>query len=54
MLPMPKFSKALEARVEYLAQRANGTQTFALAISSAGVTVPNCDVSVPLLAWSWD
>lgn len=54
MLQIPKFSKALEARVEHLAQHTNGTQTFTLAISSAGVTVPNCDASVPLLTWSWD
>lgn len=54
MLQIPKFIKALEARAEHLAQHTNGTQTLALAISSAGVTVPNCDASVQLLACSWD
>lgn len=54
MLQIPKFSKALKAPAEHLAQHTNGTQTLALAISSAGVTVPNCDASVPLLACSWD
>lgn len=54
MLQIPKFNKALKAPTEHLAQHTNGTQTLVLAISSAGVTVPNSDAFVPLLACSWD
>lgn len=49
-----KFSKALKAHIEHLTRHANGTRALALAICSTGVTVPNRDASVPLLAWSYD
>lgn len=49
-----KFSKELEAHIEHLACHTNGTQALPLAFCSTGVTVPDCDASVPLLAQSYD